>query len=115
MLQLIGEQLLRVKRPGAAYAERLEHALEDEDVAGDPQHAFLLVPVLLRRFIQQHHEDRVIQQLRADDEALHLLPHVHRQMPLRNAAGALPQRLGGARRPRLGAQQAVLRGVADFG
>lgn len=80
-------------------------------MAGDPQHSLLLVPVLLRRFIEQLDEDRVIQQLGGDDEPLHFLADVHRQVSLRHAAAG-PLLVATARGSR---QQAVLRRIGDSG
>lgn len=64
--------------------EGAEEALEGEDGARDPERAGLLVPVLLRRPVEEADEKRMVEQLRAHHVPLHLLPYVHRQVPLRH-------------------------------
>ena len=71
-----------------AKPECFKDSLKDEDVARDPQNALLLVPVLLRRFIQQIDEDRVVKKLGAHDEPLHLLSDVDREVAVGDSTGA---------------------------
>ncbi|EYU27558.1 hypothetical protein MIMGU_mgv1a025614mg, partial [Erythranthe guttata] len=105
----------KVNRLAAAEAQRLQDALEEEHVAGDPEHALLLVAVLRRGFVQQLHKNRVVQQLGADDEPLHLVSDVHRQVSLRHAAGPLPEGLRSVCQPGMRSEQAVLRGIGNSG
>ena len=44
-----------------AKTESFKNAFKDTDMAGDSEHAFLLVTILLSRFIEKLHEDRVVQ------------------------------------------------------
>lgn len=64
--------------------ESFEDALEDEDMTGDTEDALLLVAVLLSRFVQKLHEDRVVQKLRADHESFHLITYVDRHVTFRH-------------------------------
>ena len=63
-----------------ATSECVKNSLKNDDVARDPERAFLSVSVLLRRFIQKFHEDRVIHQIGADNEPLHFLTDVDRNV-----------------------------------
>lgn len=88
-----------------AEAEGLEDALEDEDVAGDAEHALLLVAVLLGRLVEQLHEDGVVQELGRHHEPLQLVTHVDRHVALgdHRGIGRRPPQLRseGLRPPRL--------------
>lgn len=94
----------------------------------DPEHALLLVAVLLSRLVQELDEDRVVQQLGVNHEPLHLVANVDWHVSLWNhrfagggpaAAELHPKRLASARAGRRrvggGAQEAVLRRVGDPG
>lgn len=67
--------------------ERVENTLEDEDAARQPENSFLFVAVFLRRFVEELHEDGVVEELGAHDEALHLVADVDRHVPLRHHRG----------------------------
>ena len=94
-------------------------------MARDSQNALLLVPVLLRRLIQQIDEDQMVQKLCADDEPLHLLADVHREVAVGNATGTeRTSELGRAEAlapaaadggSGVGSEQAVLRRIGDSG
>ena len=71
-----------------ADSQSFEDAFEDEDVTGDVEDAFLFVTVLLSRFVEEFHEDRVVEELCTDDEPLHLLTDVDRNVPVRNSNGS---------------------------
>lgn len=96
----------------ATESERFQDSLEDDDVAGDSEHALLLVPVFLRGPVQELDENGVVQELRAHHEPLHLLAHVHRHVAHRNPRVAA-ERGGASRAAGVGAEERVLRGVAD--
>lgn len=118
---------MQVTRRGLPEAESLQHALEDDHVTRDPEHALLLVAVLLSRLVQELDEDRVVQQLGVNHEPLHLVANIDRHVSLWNhrfagggpaAAELHPKRLASAwagRRRVGGAQEAVLRRVGDAG
>lgn len=56
--------------------------LEDDQVAEDPEDTLLLVAILLRRFVEELDEDRVVQELGADHESFHLVADVDRDVAL---------------------------------
>lgn len=107
----------------AAETESLENTLEKEDVAGDAENALLLVTVLLGGFIKEIEEDGVVKEVGADDEALHLIANVDREVALGDRGGEGGERTAelGGRAARagggsgVGSEEAVLRGVGDSG
>lgn len=71
-----------------ADAQSFKDTLEDEDVARYVKHAFLVVSVLLGRFVEELDEDGVVEELCADDEAFHGFPDVHGEVALGNGCGS---------------------------
>jgi hypothetical protein len=63
-----------------------EDALEDLDVAGDPERALVAEPELLLRLPEQLRERPVVQVLRGDHEPPHLVADVHGKGASRHAA-----------------------------
>lgn len=74
------DEIENVDRNIIATSECLKNSLKNDDVARDPERAGLSVSVLLRRFIEKFHEDRVIHQIGANNESLHFLPDVDRNV-----------------------------------
>lgn len=74
------DEIEKVDRNIIATSECLKNSLKNDDVARDPERAFLSVSVLLRRFIEKFHEDRVIHQIGAHNESLHFLADVDRNV-----------------------------------
>lgn len=105
--------------------KRVENTLEDADVAGDPKDSLLLVAVLSGgEGLEELNEERMVENLRADDEPLHLFSDVDRHVSRRNLRrrrrGSSPElrskRLRPARRPtgfNLRSEDAVLRRVRN--
>lgn len=121
------EQILKVAWLKSK-SERFDDALENQHVTGNMKDAFLFVSVLLSWLVEQADKDRVIQQLRADHEPLHLVSDVDRHVAFGDrlrARGTARQRdLERAERLRatwasaccfrgFRPQETVLRGVGD--
>ncbi|KAL8136417.1 hypothetical protein V2J09_002418 [Rumex salicifolius] len=68
----------------AAGAKRVENTLEYGDMAGDMEDSFLIVAVLLSRSVEELDEDRVVKQIGAYRELLHLIADEHRHVSRRN-------------------------------
>ena len=77
-----------------------EDALEDLDVAGDPERALVPEPELLLGLPEQLRERPVAQVLGGDDEPPHLIADVHREGAPRHAAPAALAAAGRRRRDR---------------
>jgi len=106
-----GKEVMNVLERVATESKRFQNSLEHDDVAGYSEHTLLFVPVFLRGPVQELHENRVVQQLRAHHEPLHLLAHVDRHVPHGNSH-VPAEGPGAARPPGVGAEERVLRGVA---
>lgn len=94
-------------------AKRVEHALEDDDVAGQSENSFLFVTVFLSRQVEEVDEDRVVEELRAHHEPLHLVADVDRHVALGDHGGGaadLRRPPGGTAAVGAGAEERVLRG-----
>ncbi|KAM1070105.1 hypothetical protein TB1_001994 [Malus domestica] len=63
-------------------AEHLDHTLEDDHLARDPEDVILLLAVLLRRLVEEYDEDWVVQEIGADHEPLYLVVDVDRDVAL---------------------------------